>query len=378
MHDMPVPLRLGTNLPVSFGDPALDTPAVLVDLDIVDANIGHMAGFAARNGFALRPHIKTHKSPAMAHRQIAAGAVGICVATVTEAEAMVAGGVTDVLVAYPLVGSRKFERLAPLLGRARITLVADSTDVVRSYDAFAASVGGNLPVLVEVDTGMHRIGVSPEHVLSIAHDVRCARNLTFQGIMTHAGQTHDVTTAPEIASIARREAETMGMIKCDLEREGFDVEVVSAGSTITAPYFRADDAVTEVRPGIYIYNDLRTLSLFACTPDALAASALATVVSVNGDRVTIDAGNKTLTVSKDAAFGYGLLVEDDRARFTRLSEEHGVLDVPDGEVRFAVGQRVRALPVHVCVWMDLQPEIYGVRAGQVVERISVDAMRHSL
>jgi D-serine deaminase-like pyridoxal phosphate-dependent protein len=136
--------------------------------------------------------------------------------------------------------------------------------------------------------------------------------------------------------------------------------------------------VTEIRPGTYIYNDLRTLSLFACTPDALAASALATVVSVSGDRVTIDAGSKTLTVSRDGAFGYGLLVEDDGARFTRLSEEHGVLNVPGGEARFAVGQRVRALPAHVCVWMDLQPEVYGVRAGQIVERISVDAMRHSL
>lgn len=378
MRDMPIPLRPGTNLPVGLDDSALDTPAILVDLDIVEANIGHMAGFAHRNGFVLRPHIKTHKSPAMARRQVAAGAIGICTATVTEAEAMISGGLTDVLIAYPLVGTRKFERLAPLLEKAKITLVADSIAVVRSYDAFAASVGGNMAVLVEVDTGMHRIGVSPEHVLGIAREIRCARNLTFQGIMTHAGQTHDVTTAPEIASIARREAEIMGMVRSDLERDGFDVGVVSAGSTISAPYFRADDAVTEIRPGTYIYNDLRTLSLFACTPDALAASALATVVSVSGDRVTIDAGSKTLTVSRDGAFGYGLLVEDDGARFTRLSEEHGVLNVPGGEARFAVGQRVRALPAHVCVWMDLQPEVYGVRAGQIVERISVDAMRHSL
>lgn len=186
-----------------------------------------------------------------------------------------------------------------------------------------------------------------------------------------------MTAAADIAAIARHEAEIMGLVREDLKRAGLDVEVVSAGSCITAPYFRSDDAITEVRPGTYIYNDLRTLGLFACTFDRLAATALTTVVSVDGDRVTIDAGNKTLTVSQDAAFGYGLLAEYPAARFTRLSEEHGVLKIAEGP-KVKVGQRVRVLPVHVCVWMDLQAEVYGIRGSQVVERVRVDAMRHSL
>jgi D-serine deaminase-like pyridoxal phosphate-dependent protein len=378
MAELPVPLRAGTQLPVDLNTPALDTPAILVDLDIVDANIRHMAGFAKRNGFALRPHIKTHKSIAMARLQIAAGAVGLCAATASEAQAMITGGLTDVLIAYPLIGARKFERLASLLDRATVTLVADSPAVIRGYAEFAAATGLHVSVMLELDSGMHRVGVAPEHAVALSEQIRGSARLSFAGIMTHAGHTHDATAAVEIAAIARREAELMGMVREDLERAGFDVPVVSAGSTITAPYFRPGDAVTEIRPGTYIYNDLRTLALYACTPDMLAATALTTIVSIDGDRLTVDAGSKTLTVSKDETFGLGFLVECNAARITRLSEEHGVLIAPEAEERFAVGQRVQVTPIHVCVWMDLQAEIYGVRSGRIVERIAIDAMRHSL
>jgi D-serine deaminase-like pyridoxal phosphate-dependent protein len=378
MVELPVPLRAGTELPVDVNASVLDTPAILVDLDTVDINIRHMAGVAERNGFKLRPHVKTHKSVAMARRQIAAGAVGVCAATVSEAEAMIAGGLRDVLIAYPLIGARKFERLTPLFERAKITLAADSVAVIRNYAEFATAIGQDVSVMLEIDSGMHRVGVAPEDAVALGAHIRGAGRLSFGGIMTHAGHTHDATTAVEVEAIARREAELMGMVREDLERVGFDVPVVSAGSTITAPYFRPGDAVTEIRPGTYIYNDLRTLALFACTPDVLAASALTTIVSIDGNRLTVDAGSKTLTVSKDEAFGLGFLAECNEARIARLSEEHGVINAPEAERRFAVGQRVQVVPVHVCVWMDLQAEIYGVRSGRIVERIAIDAMRHSL
>ncbi len=376
--DLPLALSAGLLLPAVPPDETLDTPAIIVDLDVVDANLSRMAAIAARSGAALRPHIKTHKSVAMARRQIEAGAVGICTATVTEACAMIAGGVRDVLIAYPLVGARKFERLAPLFDQATITLAADSHAVIESYAAFADRIGRTVPVLIEIDTGMGRVGVRPGGAVDLARAIATSGTLAFRGIMTHAGQTHDVTSLADIVAVARREATIMGGVRQDLERAGFAVPVVSAGSSITAPYFRPDDGITEIRPGTYIYNDLRTLALYACTPDALAVSALATVVSTSGDRVTIDAGSKTLTVTRDPTFGYGLVSEDTEARFVRLSEEHGVLSIPDGEARFGIGQRVRILPVHVCVWMDLQAEVYGSRSGQIVERIAIEAMRHSL
>ncbi len=377
-RSLPRPLQDGANFPIDLNDPALDTPAILVDLDIVEANLSHMAGFALREKFHLRPHIKTHKSINMAKRQIAHGAVGICTATVSEAEEMARGGIENILIAYPLIGIAKFKRLAPILDLSKVTLAADSVDIIETYAEFAASVQRIIPVLLEIDTGMHRVGVAPGHAAKLAMMITQKPSLEFAGIMTHAGQTHDVTSYTDIASVARAEARIMGQVREDIERTGLPVQCVSAGSSITAPYLRRDDGITEIRPGTYIYNDLRTLGLFACTPDSLAATALATVVSIDQDRITIHAGSKTLTSTKDAVFGYGCLRDDPNAKFTRLSEEHGVLRVEQPLQNYKVGQRVQINPVHVCVWMDLQSEIYGTRQGQIVERISVDAMRHSL
>jgi len=169
----------------------------------------------------------------------------------------------------------------------------------------------------------------------------------------------------------------MGDVRASLERAGHEVAVVSAGSTLTARYLSAADGITEIRPGTYVYNDLRTLSCWACTPEEIAATMLATVVSADGERVTIDAGSKTLTTTTAPDYGSGHLAGRPDSAFTRVSEEHGVLSVPGSPV-LRVGDRVRILPVHACVWSDLQPEVYGIRQGQLTERIRVDAFRTSL
>jgi D-serine deaminase-like pyridoxal phosphate-dependent protein len=233
-------------------------------------------------------------------------------------------------------------------------------------------------VMIEIDSGMHRVGVDPAGVVEIAADIGRGNELELRGIMTHAGHSHDAADQLGIETVARQGVAIMGAAREALEAAGFEIPVVSAGSTITAPYLHAADGITEIRPGTYVYNDLRTMSTYACTPDSLAAFVLATVVSLEGDRVTVDAGSKTLTTSQDAVYGFGHLRDLPASRFTRLSEEHGVLDIPRGGARLAVGDRVQILPIHVCAWMDLQPEIYGVRDGRIVERIPVEAMRHSL
>jgi len=375
---LPTPLAANVALPIPVTDPRLDTPAVLVDLDVVDANIARMAAFARRGGFALRPHIKTHKSVAMAERQTEAGAVGICCATASEAEVMIAGGVSDVLLAYPLVGPRKLERVARLLGSSSLTLISDSKAVTATYRQLAQSIGRSIRVMIEIDTGMHRVGIDPRSAVAMAADIAGGNDLAFAGIMTHAGHSHDAKDQLGIEAVARQEAAVMGAVREDLERAGFEVPVVSAGSTITAPYLHAGDGITEIRPGTYIYNDLRTMAAYACTADAIAAFVVATVISLDADRVTVDAGSKTLTTSRDGVYGFGHLRDRPESRFTRLSEEHGVLAMPGAQSHLAVGDRVQILPIHVCAWMDLQPEIYGVRNGQVVERIAVEGMRHSL
>lgn len=375
---LPLPLRPDTTLPIDLDDTDLDTPAVLVDLDVLEANVARMQDFANSQGFALRPHVKSHKSLAIARRQLDAGAVGLCVATGSEAQRMAATDAADIMVAYPLVSPRKLERLDDLAGDGRLTLVTDSLEVTDGYRRYAKGLGTTVKVLVEVDTGMHRAGADPRAVAKVALDVARGEGLEFGGIVTHAGHAHDVPDPTDIVEVARAEAATMGILREELEGLGLEVRTVSAGSTITAPYLTATDGITEIRPGTYIYNDLRTLGRQACTPDSIAASMLTTVVSLSGPRVTLDAGSKTLTTSSDPEYGHGHLVDHPDAVFTRLSEEHGVLSLPGAEDRLAVGDRVRVLPIHVCVWMDLQPEIYGIRAGRVVERIAVECLRHSL
>jgi D-serine deaminase-like pyridoxal phosphate-dependent protein len=376
MTRLPLPLDPETTLPVPLGDPRLDTPAMLVDLDIAESNIANMAAFARRAGLRLRPHAKTHKSLAMARRQLAAGATGLCVATVSEAEVFAATQ-ADLTLAYPIVGSRKLQRLADVCRAAAITLVADSAAVIDGYGEVARRAGRTLDVLVEVDAGMRRVGALPHAVPELARQVSKTAGLEFAGILTHAGHAHDAAGQLGIEQVARQEAAVMGDVRSDLEQAGHEVRVVSAGSSLTARYLTAADGITEIRPGTYVYNDLRTLACWSCTYEQIAATMLVTVISADGPRVVVDAGSKTLTSAADPVYGQGHLLDRPDSGFTRLSEEHGVLSV-DGAPHPKVGDRVRVLPIHACVWSDLQPEVYGVRAGQVVERIRVDAFRHSL
>ena len=375
---LPRPLADDVVLPIGFGDDRLDTPAVLVDLDVVDSNIRRMAEFARRAGFSLRPHIKTHKSLAMARRQLAAGASGLAVATTAEAVVMARSGVTDLLLAYPTIGRRKLERVAPLAKDGIITFISDSAETTHGYGELARHLDCTIPVLVEVDTGMDRVGVEPSDVLKAAQEIVTTPGLQFRGVMTHAGHAHNADDARGIEIVARHEAAVMGMVREDLEAAGLEVEVVSAGSTITAPFLTSADGITEIRPGTYIYNDLRTLSCYACTADAMAITALATVVSRNGDRITLNSGSKTLTPTSHGNYGYGHLLRYPEAQITRMSEEHAMVELPDDTAHVGIGERVQIVPVHACVWSDLQPEIYGVRMDRIEERITVDAMRHSL
>jgi D-serine deaminase-like pyridoxal phosphate-dependent protein len=376
---LPLPLDPAAPLPVPLTDPRLETPAMLVDLDIAEANIASMAAFARRAGLRLRPHVKTHKSLAMARRQLDAGAAGLCVATVSEAEVFAGEAErTDLTLAYPIVGPRKLSRLAAVCRAVPVTLVADSAAVIDGYSEVARQARRTLTVLVEVDTGMCRVGARPHAVPELAALVGQEAGLEFGGILTHAGHAHDAAGQLGIEQVARAEASLMGDVRADLEQAGHEVRVVSAGSSLTARYLTAADGITEIRPGTYIYNDLRTLGCWSCTAEEIAVSMLATVVSTGdgGARVTVDAGSKTLTTTKDPVYGHGHLASRPDATVARLSEEHGVLTVTGA--RPAVGDLVRVLPVHVCVWSDLQPEVYGTRGGEIVERINVDAFRHSL
>ena len=374
--EVPTPLPADTTLPAEWNDDGvLSTPALLVDLDVLAGNIHRMADFARRSGLDLRPHVKTHKSLHVARMQLEAGAKGVCVAKVGEAEAFADGGIGDITIAYPVVGKLKLERLVALAQRTELTLVADSEAVVAGYEEAAAASGIRLGVLVEVDTGMHRVGLHPDSVLELVRRVTKSGSLWFKGLLTHAGHAHSASDPLGIALVAREEARILGGLREAIEDAHIEVPVVSAGSTLTSPYLSAADGITEIRPGTYVYNDLRTVASWSCSYDQLAVSALATVVSVDGGRVTLDAGNKTLTMTNDPIYRFGHVLGRPEIMLERLSEEHGVATMLQGTIE--VGDRVRVLPVHVCVWMDLQPEVYGIRGDLIVERIPVNAFRRS-
>jgi D-serine deaminase-like pyridoxal phosphate-dependent protein len=364
-------------LPADLRDPQLDTPSLIIDLDIVEANITAMQEAVNRVGVALRPLAKTHKSVRIAHLQLEAGAHGISVSKVGEAEVFRRAGIADVFIVYPIVGEAKLRRLAPLVADGGIMLATDSLDVAEGYSRMAVAAGRRVPVVLEVDSGMHRVGCPPEDAATVGVAIARLPGLDLIGISTHAGHTHDVVSQPDIEAIARDEVRTLRTARLRMEEAGLTIQVVSAGSTITTSYLAAADGITEARPGTYVFNDYRTLELFACTPAQLAASMLATVVSRGPGRAVIDAGNKTLTPTRTDQHGYGRLRNRPRSSFTRLSEEHGVLALAPEDEDLRIGDRVEVMPIHVCAWMDLQREVYGVRRGRIVECIAVDAMRCS-
>lgn len=375
--EIPLPLESGAQLPLDFTDPSLDTPAILVDLDRVEANLSEMAEYARVNALHIRPHIKSHKSLYMAAKQISYGARGLCVATASEAEVMSQLDV-NLMLAYPVVGAAKFRRILPILRNGKLSLVVDAAQTLDSYIDFARSNNLIIPVFVEVDTGMNRSGALPTEALSLAQKILLEPSLEFQGIMTHAGHAHNPGNEAGVAEVARAEATIMGDLRSGIEKLGASDFEVSAGSTLTSRYLKSSDGITEIRPGTYIYNDLRTMERWACSRDEIAAQMLTTISSARGNRITLDAGSKTLTTSQIPVFKYGQFKDDENAIINRLSEEHGVIDHPDFHHKYSIGDRVRILPIHICVWMDLQREIYGVRGEKIVERISNEAMRHSL
>jgi D-serine deaminase-like pyridoxal phosphate-dependent protein len=341
----------------------IETPAVVVDADVLDGNIARTAALARERGLALRPHVKTHKIPEIAALQLAAGAVGLTVATIGEAEVFVDAGASDVFVAYPLwVSAAKAARLDALRSSARIAVGVDSVPGV-------ANLGHRVPgleVLVEVDSGHHRSGVPATEVVPLATAARDA-GLTVVGVFTFPGHAY----GPDAATAAARgEREALLEAGERLRGAGFEVRVLSGGST---PSLTATEpgGATEVRPGVYVFGDAQQWELGHCAPDAIALTVLATVVSAHPDRIILDAGSKVLGADRAAwASGFGRLLDHPDARVTALSEHHATVV---GTGLPGVGETVRVVPNHVCATVNLVDEVVVVRGGVIEARWLVAA-----
>src|SRR5690625_1160946 len=262
----------------------VDTPAMLLDIDQMEKNIAAIAKFAKDANVAVRPHIKTHKSIEIGNRQIEAGAVGLTVATVGEAEMMAAGGMSDILIAFPIGAETKLRRVRELMKKAKITVAVDSIEQV---DILQKSFTETEPlhVWIKVNSGLHRVGVEPnEEVVELAKHIYGLSALRLTGIFTHAGHSYAATSREEIEQIARDEAEAVVTSAKRCEEVGIEIPHRSIGSTPTFKIAGAVDGVTEIRPGNAVFYDMVQVGLGVASKEQCALTVVASVASVKADR----------------------------------------------------------------------------------------------
>jgi D-serine deaminase-like pyridoxal phosphate-dependent protein len=342
----------------------LETPVPVIDLDRVEHNLAKMQAYCRSHGLRLRPHIKTHKMPALAHRQVELGARGITCQKLGEAEVMVDAGLDDILISYPLIGSAKALHLAELARRAKMSVAVDNLVALQTVAEAARAAGSTIGVLVEFDSGNKRTGVtSVEQALDLARHAGAADGLRFDGLMTY----------PSSAATAAFVADA----KQCFAAAGMDISVVSGGGTPNAWHAHEVAGLTEVRVGTYIYHDRATVGAGAAGLEECALHLHATVISrPTEDRAVIDAGTKSLssdTVAPSVGPGFGLILGYPDAVIERLNEEHGMIDLSRCREKPTLGERIRIVPNHVCVVSNLHDEVVMSRDGRVVDTWRVAA-----
>jgi D-serine deaminase-like pyridoxal phosphate-dependent protein len=370
------PIAAETEHHIVAAEQALDTPLIAVDLDLLERNIAEMASLAASYGVSLRPHAKTHKSPQIARMQLDAGAVGLTCAKLGEAEVLVdQGAVTAMLIAYPVVGDIKIQRLLRLLDRARVVVAVDAYQAAAPLSQAVSTAERKLDIYLEVNTGQDRAGArAGQEAVELAVAIASLPGLRLTGVMTHEG--HAGFSAPDdIATIAENAGQALVDTAERIRGQGISLTHVSVGSTPASWFTPRVAGITEMRPGTYVFNDNNAFRHGRIGPDRCAARVVSTVVSRPApDRAIVDAGSKALALDPSPSHpGHGYIVGHPGVTIVRLSEEHGVVALPAGETGFEVGDRVEIIPNHICPAVNLTDELIMVRDGHVVDRWPVAA-----
>jgi D-serine deaminase-like pyridoxal phosphate-dependent protein len=357
----------------------LATPALVIDADRLRRNIDRLAAFAAAHGLAVRPHCKTHKSLAIARQQLAAGSRGLTVAKVGEAEALLPAWSErqpDLLVAYPAVDEPRTRRLTALAARATVRVAVDTTAAIDALGAACRAVGTTIGLLLDLDVGMGRTGVADAAgIVALAHAAARYPSLRVDGLFCYPGHiwSPPAEQAPALAAVANRLQEALDA--CD--RHGICRDIVSGGSTPTAFQSHLVPQFTEIRPGTYVFNDMNTVRGGFFSLEDCAARIVCTVVSdAVAGQVVLDAGTKTLTSDRCGPApdsGHGHVVEYPAAVITKLTEEHGQVDVRACPRRPRVGERVTVIPNHICPCINLQDAVWLRGEDGSLQRLPVDA-----
>jgi D-serine deaminase-like pyridoxal phosphate-dependent protein len=360
----------------------LHTPQVLVDAAVLRANLDRMQGAAGARGLRLRPHAKTHKSPAIARMQVQRGAVGVCCAKVGEAEVFAADGIADIRLPYPVHPSNA-ARILSLMDHTQISIIVDHEAIAREWSSAMRVAGRTLDVLVKVDVGFHRCGIDPGDAGAAAFVERVGAlpHLRVCGLLSHAGHAYLAGSEEDLRRIAASEARTLTTLA---RAAGIAGGEISVGATPTSRFSVNEGGLTEIRPGNYAYFDRTQVGLGAARYEDCALTVLARVVSRPArDRVILDCGSKTLSSDGARGFaptpGYGVVLKDlessapdDRLLIERLSEEHATVKVI-GDCALQPGDLVRVLPNHACVVSNLVDCIRLVEGTRVVETLPVAA-----
>ncbi|TQM15287.1 alanine racemase [Pseudonocardia kunmingensis] len=348
----------------------LDTPSVLVDLDRLEANIARAAAFAREHGISLRPHCKTHKVAEIARMQLAAGAVGLTVAKLGEAEAMADHGFGDIFVANQIVGPIKVRRAVALARRVRLSIGIDHIDQAVALGAAFRAEGSELPVHIEIDTGQRRAGVLPgAAAVELAEAVSRVDGVRLDGVFTHQGHDYLVPSRDEVRAVALTAQDAMVATAEAIRAELGTGCRVSIGSTPSLIDGALRAGVDELRVGAYVYLDASMANVVG-HHDWCALTVLSTVVNrPTAARAVLDAGGRALSRDRRGAGtvlgtpGYGHVVEYPEMVIDRLSDEHAVIDNAGAGV--AIGEKVRIIPNHAGGVSNLFDHVFAVRAGVV-------------
>ncbi|MDE1569835.1 DSD1 family PLP-dependent enzyme [Aquabacter sediminis] len=361
----PMPARPGDALP------EIDTPALLVDLDALDANIALMAARARAAGVALRPHGKTHKSVAIARRQLAAGAVGLCCQKVSEAEALLPSGVEDLLVSNHVVGARKLERLAALAGKVRVTTLASDIGHVGMLSAAAVAAGVTIDILIEIDAGDARMGLqSSDALLPLAEAIHGAAGLRLRGIQAYNGPMQHVRGAAERARAAHEAGERAAEARARIRAAGLPCPLVTGGGTGSFEADLASGLLNEIQPGSYVFMDVdyaRNLDADGAPyrPFAQSLFVLAGVLRTPAPGLAyVDAGAKALNLD----CGPPAVADRPELAFTKASDEQGRIEAAEGAAAPVLGERLRLVPSHCDPNVALYDWMVAVR-GDLVEAV---------
>lgn len=346
----------------------LETPAVEADEAIVERNLIRMAERVKARQLTLVPHIKTHKSPWWTARQIALGAPRVMVAKLSEATLLLDNGITDQFIGYPLIGDTKATRLVRLMELGLQPMVAvDSTMAVDLLARVGAETGRSIAALIEVDTGFGRCGLKDDADIVALARYMVSSAVEYRGITCFGGRINWRQGAQAIPALVAAEDQRLAACAAALERAGLAPAVISQGGTVIAGYMDELKTATELRPGIYLYNDVGTVAAGSARWEDCGAFVLTTVVSTPAsDHAVVDAGSKTLAGDGPIHHSFGYLRERPDLRLAFLSEEHGVVVHRDGgPTGLRLGERLTVIPNHVCTMINLHDTVYLIRDGAV-------------